>query len=394
MARAAGVEPPAVDTVDELVAVKRRLRAKIQGRFIAAHPLYTESNLQQAAPRLGGGTVKWSYRRFDERLCAPLAGLHATLDARVAFALRTNSGMAAISAALESLDAALPDGTPLCLPIDAYFESLRVAGRLRRLKPMIEAAPRPGAVVYVDTITTNDRSDFDPRGLAAVLYDTTCADSESPRIAALLDRCRAARVLCVLLRSHLKLDCLGLEYGRLGSIIVVLPDRPDRQQVALARKIRRGAVDRLALTGGSFTPEAIFPLADDPEARALNQARNHTLFANQALAGPLLKAACAPTGVTIPHHGCFVVLRPIWDTIWAGSRYLLRLIAALQHAGLAAREAPSFAYDLIGATLLRVPDRGQASIRLSLPDFAVEDIHRAVEIIGEEASGWLPTRPL
>jgi hypothetical protein len=156
--------------------------------------------------------------------------------------------------------------------------------------------------------------------------------------------------------------------------------------------VRLAAQDRLALTGGTFLPEALFPLDDDAVAQALNRARNEAIFANHAWAGPQLKSECAPTSVTVPHHGCFVILRPVLDTIWAGGRYLQRLVAALQKNGLAAREAPSFGYDLIACTLLRVPERRMSSIRVALPDWDQDSIARAVEVMAAEASSWLPTR--
>jgi hypothetical protein len=389
LAAAAEIPTPSAATVEELVSAKRWLRARLQARFIESHPELTESNLAEIAPPLGEGTLRWSYRRFDERISARVQSIYPDLKARVAFAIFSGSGMAAISAALQALDAALPDGTPLGLPVDAYFETLRVAGRLRRLRATLNRETPAGAVHYLDSITTHDRSRFDARGLGAVAFDTTCYDAADARIAEVVERCAGARVPCILLRSHLKLDCLGLEYGALGSMVVVLPDRPEAAQVALARKLRSGALDRLALGGGNFAPSAVFPLA--AEARALNQARNQAMAHNQARAGARLKESCAPTGVTVPHHGCFLILRPAVDTLWAGSRYLSRLIAALQQNRVMARAAPSFGYDLVAATLLRVPERRQSSIRLALPDFDEAELDRVVEIVAREAAGWLPT---
>jgi hypothetical protein len=392
LAHASGQQLIAVASVAELVAEKRRLRAQLVARFIAEHPELTESNLEAVRPQLSGGTLRWSYRRFDERLQAKVATIYPQLNARVAFALWTGSGMAAVSSALEALCAALPEGTPLHLPVDAYFETLRVAGRLQRLRPLVEVAPSAGSVLYLDSITLSDRTPASVEHLAQVVFDTTCYDAASTRIGDVVERCWVARVPCLLLRSHLKLDCLGLEYGRLGSVVVILPERPEPAQVALAKRLRSGVLDRLALTGGNFSPEALFPLAHDPEARVLNQMRNDIMESNHAYAGPLLKKRCAPTGVSVPHHGRFVILRPLLDSLWAGTRYLSRLVCALQQKGICAKEAPSFGYDLLAATLLRVPEKKQASIRLSLPDFDRAEIDRIVDIVAEEAQSWLPTR--
>jgi hypothetical protein len=363
-----------VPNVEALIATKQELRSKMLARFFALHPKLTESNLWHAEI----GRLRWKYLRFDQRIFVPVEQLYPGLQERVAFAIYAASGMSAISAALASLDEI---GRPIGFPIDGYFETLRVAGRLKNR--LIE---QPAPIVYLDSICRDARS-FDEAEI--VVCDTTCWDCESPRITALVDRCREERIPCILLRSHLKLDCLALEYGRLGSMVVVLPDHPDRSQVAFAKKLRAGFLDRLTLWGAQAAPEAIFPLAE--AARALDRIRIETIVRNHLGSGEKLRELCAPTGVEVRHHGCFFILRPLLDRVSDGERYLERLVSALAEAGLFARELPSFGYDLIGVTLLRAPDR-TSSIRVALPDFSDGDREKAIEIIGREASSWLPTR--
>jgi hypothetical protein len=373
--RAVGEPSRQVANVPQLVSTKQYLRARLLQRFFETHQKLTESNLWNIA----GEGLRWKYLRFDQRLFVPVERLYPALHRRVAFAIYAASGMTAISAALECLDEL---GQTMNFPVDGYFETLRVAGRLKN-RVIEEQAP----IVYLDSICKDARP-FEEASL--VVFDTTCYDCESPAITVIVDRCRAARIPCVLVRSHLKLDCLALEYGRLGSMTVVLPDHPERAQVAFARKLRSGFFDRLSLWGGQAAPEAIFPLAK--EARALDRVRVQTIVRNHLVGGERLKTLCAPTGVEVRHHGCFLILRPLLDRLSQSERYMHRLIDALRAEKLTAREAPSFGYDLIGITQLRAPHGSQSSIRVALPDFSEAHLERAVAVIGRECATWLPTR--
>jgi hypothetical protein len=387
LARAAGVPPPEVSTSAQLVAAKQALRARLLARTIAEAPALTESNLGGGPPDLA-----WKYMRFDLRWRRKpfVNSVHPSLRVPcVSLGLYTGSGMAAVSAALMGLDAIAAPGQKALFAVDAYFETLLFAARHLRTLRLSHDAPADANIVHLDSISCD--APVLPDGAAWVLLDTTCWDEGSPRVAALVEACVAARTPLLLVRSHLKLDCLGSEYARLGSLAVVLPPRPETATVRAVRRLRARAIEWLALTGGGLEPHARWPLADDPEARALNAARNEAIFAAHARAAAQLVGACSPTGVTAPHHRCFLILRPVLDGKWQVAQYLAELRAALADAGVDARAAPSFGYDFTALTQLDAP-RGPSAIRLALGDLPDDEVDRLCRAVIATSEAWLPTR--
>lgn len=61
----------------------------------------------------------------------------------------------------------------------------------------------------------------DLRGHDLLVVDTTCYPLHSQSLANLISLASNLGIPCILVRSHMKLDCLGMEYGRLGSIVVL-----------------------------------------------------------------------------------------------------------------------------------------------------------------------------
>src|SRR5204863_9544694 len=85
--------------------------------------------------------------------------------------------------------------------------------------------PSRPRILLLDSCTTAGAferalTSVQPR-LDLIVFDTTCFSSGSGRILRALSWARTAAVPIVLLRSHTKLDSLGVEYGRLGSAVFV-----------------------------------------------------------------------------------------------------------------------------------------------------------------------------
>jgi hypothetical protein len=384
---------PPVEAVKHLVEEKLLLRARMIARFIERNPYLTESNLSGTrSMELDGSLFDFSYQRYDMRVKRkPFAPwIYPTLASPrfSSIGLLAASGMSAVSAVLTSLDLGLAKGRKLYLAPDVYYETRQfAAGYLWQLEstPTLPEQLASNGVLLLDSISRAEPLEWigsrqlDP--LAAVLLDTTCYDVSAPEIERVVERCFAEGVLCVLVRSHIKIDTLGLEYGRLGSIVIVLPRPCDRTRSIFAKRLRRRVSDFLIKTGSGFSPHTYFPLSSDASFRRLNGQRNSIMRQNNlGCVAALCEAvhARSETRIWSYHHGRFIFLRPAvedWSPPFARS-----LQRALQDAGVYARVAPSFAYDFLGISGIKSQQyQTGGGLRISLPDYPGDVMNRFMD---------------
>lgn len=393
---------PAVVTIPDLVREKQYLRAQLLARFIAGHPHLTESNLGNPAMDVDGAPLQFNYQRYDLKLrrkpFAPWIYPALASPGLCSYGFWCASGMSAVSAVLTSLDLIHREDRPIYLARDTYFETRHYIGDyLHRLKPVFDL---PSVLVRCGVVALDSICHEAPlawaRGAAldaacAVVIDTTCYDVDAPELARLVERCRAEGVLCVLVRSHLKIDTLGLEYGRLGSIVVVLPRPCPKPRARFARVLRRRIADFLIKTGTGFSISSYFPLASDPTFRRFNQRRNAVMQANNLRCAAAVSAHLdgrSAARVLAHHHGRFFYLHtPTSDRGQSSA-----LAHALLDAGCCARPAPSFGYDFTSITRLAGPVSGD-NLRISLPDFSAEELELAIETIARFAIERCPAQP-
>ena len=396
---------PAVVTVPDLVREKLALRSALLIRFVEEHPLLTESNLgPEAALALDGARVGFTYQRYDTKVHRrPFAPwFYPALGSADLGSLGflTASGMSSVSAALTALDLMHSEARPLYMAPGTYFETRQYAREyLRHLHTEIEL---PGVLANCGVLLLDSICAGNPlawlagrplAGLCAVLLDTTCYDVSAPEIVRLVERCRVEGVPCVLLRSHVKIDSLGLEYGRLGSIVIIVPRPCDGWRGRFVQALRRRLGDFLYKVGAGFSLSSYFPLTTNPGCRRLNQRRNElasefNLRCAVTLSRILQRRSAVRVGAY--HHGRFFFLRlPAGAGSTPGE--VPALGNALLEAGVFARPAPSFGYDFAAVTQMIEPQHpGGLSLRLSLPDYPADLLDPCIEAIARFAIELAP----
>jgi len=385
-------DPGPLPDPDAVVRAKLALRARVLAATILRLPDLVETNrLEADEMSVHDYRLVWRYQRFDLVLKGPepYPGL---MDGRpsVFRADWTSSGMGAIASVLLALQG-LDRPVHLLAHHDAYFETLST---LRNLCPKLAVTviPRGGSLhEAARAARSGDRlvvwwgdsySQRDPRpDLQAldgalfdhVLFDSTCYEASSPRLRAVLDAAADNGLPLVLVRSHLKLDFLGVEWGRLGSMLHYVTPFLSAERIARYRRLAASSARTLRRIGATAVPLHLNPFAADPGFHTLNRDRvARIVAANRRVAGALTETlAGAPVPVRTFHHGLFVTLGFFGTTVGPPSVRAASddLVATLRAAGLSARLANSFAFDFVAVAPFRDSATGRDELRLAVPDW-------------------------
>ena len=398
------IEMEPLRSVRDVVSAKFKLRAALQAEAAAESWQMTESNwVGQPSFSYHDCRVDYAYQRFDLSIHGP--AIYPCLQHTSAGAAWTSgcsyssSGMAAIAATLLALQDAAP-GSTLCLAQDGYFGTQCLC---RRHTPLIRLVVLNGCDDYAEAHAQDSTNPValmldsicqaDPTvGLDHVaaalpdvlLLDTTCYEVSDPRIARVVEFAVEHERPLIMVRSHIKLDCCGIEYARLGSTVCVKPRALRGGRLALLRALlagHRSAVSRLGLRA---QPLSLLPFAAHPDYRALNRERVHRIdTSNRWLAQAL--SVRAVERVTQYHHSKFVTVEPL--ELWNRQRLLETIdafSASARRDGLGAWRADSFGFDFIALTTIMDLKTERDVYRIAAADVPEAELSRFVD-------AWLAT---
>jgi hypothetical protein len=275
----------------------------------------------------------YEYDRADVRFAAssPLARPYPWADEQAEAVWYARTGMSAIVSWLIAAGrmAAERGRRQLVLTNRLYYEtcllfqSARLADVEIRSYPdtaaLLAAVAAAGPVaVFLDSsrpgggaaVLSRVLAEADAARVGCVVWDNTCMPAAADPFGHPVP-VSGPRTTLLLIRSHTKLDQLGLELCSLGSI-TMLPGSPQpttAEASAWREAMRRFLPDCLAVTGSSASPSALRLLAalGLPNFQ-LSAAANQRLREANTLAGRLLAAGLKPTGrywVEQHEHGCF-----------------------------------------------------------------------------------------
>jgi len=385
--------PPAT-SIDELLRGKLALRARQMCELLQRHPDLAETCFDaQPERRFGNYALSYLYQRFE--LIVDGAPIHSQPDLSLIRHERYfSSGMGALSAVLLALNELWPKAS-LHMLQDSYFETLELLRRPgvhfdlrceatpRALLGALRRGRQSGAprIALLDSICAEDPTailaEAQPGVLDLLLADSTCYEANSPRILSLVRGAWRLKVPVVLLRSHQKLDYLGVEYGRLGSAVFLTSPLVPRAGQVLVRNLRRRSARLSRLLGNTALPMHLPPCAGDPSFTACNHERLALMERCNLAGGRRMQRALAPAAipVRIHHHGRFFTVEPFPRSLGraACERKLRQLADQASDQGLALRAAASFGFDFAALSICRLPPDERLALRVALPDFCQED---------------------
>jgi hypothetical protein len=367
-------------SVREVIRHKFQLTAALK----AEHALH-DWNVTETAwahpgqRRIGPFEFSYDYQRADLDVRGPS---FYELERTVVDTVYTGSGMAAISALLLA-SARVIGEAEIVVPPGAYAETKEFiegyAGRLRMIAlnhPLEEGrGPRSASsrIMLLDSSASAAAFDAGLRSMNAVadllIFDTTCFSSGSGRIRLVLGRARELAIPLVMVRSHTKLDSLGAEYGRLGSVAFVDWEKsaPRGSKFSEIPAETRNAV---RLLGGAALPAHFPPYIGAPSYRELTNKRIAAMLRNSRRASRYF--ATALPGLTAePHfvHGLYLTVQsqqPLDET--TAKKAAAEMSNDLARAGLPIQHAGSFGFDFAATEWVRNPATGRYSVRIAVSD--------------------------
>ena len=382
-------------SIAEVIEQKFHLAAALK----AEHALHDWATTETAwanerRPHSGPFEFRYDYQRADLEVRGP--SFYSKGNGADGKAVYAGSGMAAISALLMALGRVFRDADIFVGPnsypetiefIDSYAKHLNRVELGNSLDDIVPIAKPRGRILLVDSCTPAFAFEATleaTRRIDLIIFDTTCFAGGSTRIGRVLRWARAARIPVVMVRSHNKLDSLGIEYGRLGSAVFLDgADHVDGVKQDLLRRLLDEMRQAVRLFGGAALP-AHFPpyvggtgyreLTDKRVALMLLNGRRTTRYFSTCLAGL--------TGELHYAHGLYVTLASARLLDEQQTRTVTEeMCSEIGRAGLPLRHAGSFGFDFGAAEWCRDRLRDRYVVRVAVPDLPAStwlDVVRAV----------------
>lgn len=376
---------PCPRSVDEVIETKFRLTAALRAEHELQDWKATETSWSATAcPTSGSFTFSYDYQRADLRVSGPSFYEHGR--GCTSEAIYTASGMAAISALLLASARLVAKGDIVVLP-GSYGETLELIERfvphLRLVTlrlPLADASARAGSprILLLDSCISAGTFEAalrcDGEGLDLLIFDTTCFAGRSGRIRRVLRWARRYQIPVVMVRSHTKLDSLGVEYGRLGSAVFVAGGEGAEARGLTAERLAAETRDAVRLLGGAALPAHFPPFVGSPAYWASTKRRVAAILRNGRSAARLfareLESLSAELHFT---HGLYVTLRGKRAFDEAGARQVAEAMSRdLRGEGYPIRHAGSFGFDFAATEWFHNATTDEYSVRVAVPDLPTE----------------------
>jgi hypothetical protein len=349
--------------------------------------------------RAGPFEFSYDYQRADLEVRGP--SFYAFEHPELHDTVYTASGMAALAALLFASGKSMPSADILVLP-GSYGETLElIETHVRYLRTVqmkspaedLAACGEQSRILLLDTGTPSHGIEAVLRCASPVLdlvvFDTTCFSSGSGRIGRVLRWAHRYRLPVVLVRSHTKLDSLGLEYGRLGSAVFIGANEPVSTPAReLLRELASETRRAVRLFGGAALPAHFAPFVGKNRYRALTDGRVAAILRNGRRTARYFAGALASRSPPLHFaHGLYLTLvpqRPIDED--RARRLAAELSADLARKGMPLRHAGSFGFDFGATEWFHDTASDRYLVRIAVPDLPTllwDEVAKAI------AAWWL-----
>lgn len=311
----------------------------------------------------------------------------------------TASCQGAITLTLDIIKS-MTKGSAIQLSDQLYWESLASIEHLGLLRAS-KVSPDNGircASVYLDSSaqcelpSTEDVAKWKASGCQFVIVDSTCYERGSAKLKSLIETCLGEEFVVLMLRSHLKLDCLATEYGRLGSLLV-LAKSDSSNTSSLARGFWEEFSKRAPLYGTFAAISQIYPFLSDIN---FIEANHHWLSrveqANRIVVGHLSELMIRRELkkvklISFAHSKFFWIVLPVQTQKEELKYYLTTLRQGLHLSGVPHFSIASYPWDFLAITCFKNEHKffhrhnAGPVLRISVPDFDEDMLYVTIKAL-------------
>jgi hypothetical protein len=384
-------------SIEEVIEQKFKLAGMLKAEHESRGWALTETAWANPSGfRSGPFAFHYDYQRADLNVQGPM--FYDFLAPQNTETIYTSSGMAAISALLFALIPIVVSAEILLLP-GSYGETVELIDRFaHHLTPIEMTAPpfRAGSrtaarrIFLLDSCISATAFDaifrWPSPDLDLIIFDTTCFSSSSGRLRRVIGWARQWGISLILVRSHTKLDSLGVEYGRLGSVACVDVGENSATGCQLLHELAAETRNTVRLFGGAALPAHFPPYMGTRSYRTLTDNRVAAMLRNCRRAAKYFESMLpALTAELHFAHGLYVTLLPwtTWDERQARDA-ALGISNDLMAVGLPLRHAGSFGFDFAAIEWCKDRVRDRYVLRFCIADLPTQTGDRVVEAV----AGW------
>lgn len=276
---------------------------------------------------------------------------------------------------------------------NAYWETL-VFLKKHNFKFTEGKIKKNSKILYFDSSTHRKESPEillnDLNNVELLIIDSTCFPFNSKDLEKIIKMAYSKGVVCLLIRSHMKLDCLGLEYGRLGSIAVIWNSKHSRSHKLSKSFLSafQGAFQGMAsLYGVPASTSQFYPFLTSKSFLKVNSEwlktiqKNNRFVVDSLKEDPIFKNG--PFQLTSFKHNFFFWIsfrRQLTNRKMENLLAVLSRLLSYEH--IMHKNIASYPWDFLGITNFNVESQhlsalsGLPTVRISMPDFDEETVAR------------------
>ena len=360
-------------TLKEVIKRKRLLQSKLIKQFHTKNYMSRNTNINHKSITEGKFNFSYDYQRYDIKITQnDYLDFFYNCKEKDYYYYFTNCGMSALYATFTSFK---KHNYKIDRIGNIYVEIERMLDEY-----LIDEKEVKGTILYIDSSSYIDieelLKDKDLSVYSGFIFDTTdyLDDLCLPIINKLL---KYGKIIC-LVRSHLKLDMLGTEWNKLGSICVINPKNISNKDKELSNKLKETMNIVLSIIGGFAYPENIPLIWNDSNFKKINSKRIELIKKNSSYLYDRLTEVFDKDEVCYPFHKMFVLLRINHKlTLEEVDKEIDKYIKDCKYKGLV-NFADSFGLDYYAlSNYWESMDAEYPDVRIIVPDYP-EEINKLI----------------